>query len=315
VSTVQDRDEQAIGKYLDRLDPNAANRRTVEQRPPTIVAQQRRLPGKPQPASEFLAEYQEHNGKRRERIPGPLWVFWAPDPNDIFRWRIQLDCGCVEERIKHSLGDDDKPISTIATASDFDPLSREWLPPGEFLCSGKHRKRAKPIRDIADWGERTVREFAADPIEPPDMWANEPDIWAVIRHPEPHKSAFWKALLGCGHFADVVTDVGWKPEDGPTYPTPKRLEEMRAEVADLDRWHKRLLAAGWPRPAPFRECYMCSVVRKLVAYEPVDWVAPRPKPIKLPKPKPPSRKSLEARLKTLQAEAEQLREQLKSLDE
>jgi hypothetical protein len=116
---------------------------------------------------QFFAEYQEHTTKRRERIPGPLWVFWAPDPKDIFRWRIQLDCGCVEERIKHSLrggDDDDKPSSGIATASDFNPLSREWLPPGEFLCSGKHRKRAQPIRDVGDWGERQVREFPADPV-------------------------------------------------------------------------------------------------------------------------------------------------------
>jgi hypothetical protein len=59
---------------------------------------------------------------------------------------------------------------------------------------------------------------------------------------------------------------------------------------------------------------MCSVVRKLVAYEP-DWVAPRPKPIKLPTPKPPSLKSLQARLTKLEAEAEQLRDQLKKLDE
>ena len=34
---------------------------------------------------------------------------------------------------------------------------------------------------------------------------------------------------------------------------------------------------------------MCAVVRKLVAYEPVDWVALRPKSIKLPQPKPLSR--------------------------
>jgi hypothetical protein len=60
---MRDRDEQAIQKYLDKLDPNAANRRTVEQRPPAIVAQQRQLPGKPKPAGEFLAEYQERNGK------------------------------------------------------------------------------------------------------------------------------------------------------------------------------------------------------------------------------------------------------------
>ncbi len=216
---MRDRDDQGIRKYLDNLDPNAVNRRSVEQRPPAIVAQQRRLPGKPQSVDEFLAEYKEHTKKRRERIPAPLWVFWAPDPEDIFRWRIQLDCGCAEERIKHSLTDDDgKPTSTIVTASDLDGLSREGLPPGEFLCSGKHRKRVKPIRNIADWGERKVREFPADPVEPPEMWADHPDIWAVIRHPKPHKSAFWKALLVCGHFADVVTDVDWKPEDGPTYP-------------------------------------------------------------------------------------------------
>src|SRR3954449_9470596 len=40
------------------------------------------------------------------------------------------------------------------------------------------------------------------------------------------------------------------PRTAPTYPTAKRLEEMRAEETDLDVWHKRLLAAGWPRPAP-----------------------------------------------------------------
>jgi hypothetical protein len=54
---------------------------------------------------------------------------------------------------------------------------------------------------------------------------------------------------------------------------------------------------------------------KLVAYEPVDWGAPKPKPIKPPTPKPPSRKSLQARLKKLDAETKQLREQLKALDE
>jgi hypothetical protein len=79
-------------EHLGKVDANAANRRVVGQRPPTIVARQRRLPGKPQPG-QVLAEYQERNAKRRERIPGPLWVFWAPDPKDVFRWRIQLDCG------------------------------------------------------------------------------------------------------------------------------------------------------------------------------------------------------------------------------
>ncbi|OBH47303.1 hypothetical protein [Mycobacterium mantenii] len=305
---------ETIEKYLDKVLPGTSNRHTVEQRPPAIEAKQRRLPGKPRPADVVLAEYESRNRKRREHIKPPLWRFWAPDPSDVFRWRIELDCGCIEERLKNSYCAEGKvkPDSTIATSSDFDGLAQEWLPPGEFLCCGKHRKRLKPIRNVADWGYCEVREFPADPVEPPQMWADHPDIWAVIQHPEPHKSAFWKTLLDCGHFADVVTDVDWKPEDGPTHPTPERLKEMRAEMAELDRWHKHLLDAGWPRPAPFHECYMCSVVRRLVAYEPIDWVSPRPKPVKPMKPKP-SRTALERRLQKLESDAAQLREQLRNL--
>jgi hypothetical protein len=193
-------------------------------------------------------------------------------------------------------------------------LSASRLPPGEFLCSGKHRQRVKPIRDIVDWGQRRVVDFSADPVEPPEMWADHPETWSKIRHSQPHQSAFWKSLLDCGHFAEVCTDVDWKPEDGPSYPTPERLAEMRAEPVDWDRWNKRLLAAGFPRPAPFQECFICTKVRRLMAYEPVNWVAPRPKPIKPVKPKPVSRETLERRLKKLEAEAAALRKQLKQAD-
>ena len=51
-----------------------------------------------------------------------------------------------------------------------------------------------------------------------------------------------------------------------------------------------------------------------MAYEPVDWVAPRPKPIKPVKPKPVSRKALERQLKKLEAEAAAVRKQLKQAD-
>jgi hypothetical protein len=51
---------------------------------------------------------------------------------------------------------------------------------------------------------------------------------------------------------------------------------------------------------------MCSVVRKLVAHEPVDWVATRPKPIKLPKPDPPSRKFGEHSLKPVLSEPDSI---------
>jgi hypothetical protein len=81
---------------------------------------------------------------------------------------------------------------------------------------------------------------------------------AVIRHPKPRKSAFWKTLLLCGYFADVVTDVDGKHKDRPTYPTFEGPEEMRTERADLDRWHKRGLGRHGPDarrrcpPAPQR---------------------------------------------------------------
>jgi hypothetical protein len=52
--------------------------------------------------------------------------------------------------------------------------------------------------------------------------------------------------------------------------------------------------------------------RTLVAYEPVGWLAPPPKPLKPVKPKPVPRKTLERRLKKLESEAAQLREELKN---
>jgi hypothetical protein len=44
-----------------------------------------------------LREYEEFNARRRKRIPAVLWPFWAPDPDQFYRWRVQLDCGCIRE--------------------------------------------------------------------------------------------------------------------------------------------------------------------------------------------------------------------------
>jgi hypothetical protein len=59
---------------------------------PAKVAAERRLPGRAQPGEEVLAEYREFNSRRRARIPSVLWVFWAPEPDDLYRWRVELDC-------------------------------------------------------------------------------------------------------------------------------------------------------------------------------------------------------------------------------
>jgi hypothetical protein len=57
----------------------------------------RRLPGRARPREEVLREYQESNAKVRRNIPAVLWEFFAPDPDQFYRWRVQLDCGCINE--------------------------------------------------------------------------------------------------------------------------------------------------------------------------------------------------------------------------
>jgi hypothetical protein len=57
----------------------------------------RRLPGRARPREGVLREYQEFNAKVRKNIPAVLWDFLAPDPDQLYRWRVQLDCGCIKE--------------------------------------------------------------------------------------------------------------------------------------------------------------------------------------------------------------------------
>lgn len=54
------------------------------------VAVLRRLPGAARPRAEALREYEEFNARRRKRIAAVLWQFWAPDPDQFYRWRVQL---------------------------------------------------------------------------------------------------------------------------------------------------------------------------------------------------------------------------------
>jgi hypothetical protein len=55
--------------------------------PAPAAAVLRRPPGKARPREDVLREYRDLNAKRRSRIPAPLWPFWAPDPDEYYRWR------------------------------------------------------------------------------------------------------------------------------------------------------------------------------------------------------------------------------------
>jgi hypothetical protein len=79
--------------------------------------------------------------------------------------------------------------------------------------------------------------------------------------------------------------------------------------ADEEEYWRRMYAEHHPDPAPFTRCHTCACIRTIAAYERVGWLAGKKTPIK---PKPAPRKSLERRLRKLESEAAQLREQLKT---
>ena len=111
-------------------------------------------------------------------------------------------------------------------------------------------------------------------------------------------------MLSCGHVTEVpVSDLGWKPADGPARVSAGRLREMTTEFEELraqqpgtqdlrEREHiQRMLAEGWPSPAPEALCYTCPGARVIVACQRIGLLVPRtpePKPAK-----PPSQASLQ----------------------
>jgi hypothetical protein len=189
------------------------------------------------------------------------------------------------------------------------------LPVGQLICA--HDEKAYgPYQRIVEWGRRREESFPPDPQEPPE-WA-EPELWAKIRRDEPSTSAFWTVTLSCGHATDVVTDVDWKPDDGPQRVSEQRRREMLAEVHameagegdvdDADHAHFRhMVDDGWPRPQPEQRCWTCPRARRIVACQRVGWLVPRRTPA-------PSRTGLEQRLRRAEAEADRLRAQLAQLD-
>jgi len=293
-------------------------------------AVRRKLAGKSKPREEVLQAYEEANADRRSRIEQKfghgthvLWQFWAPNPDEMFRWRVELDCGCIHDDLSRS---EDRPPHE---ARWLDPVNRVWLPAGQVWCvCDTTRSAPKPYRRIAVWEERREETFPADPVELPDyLSSEETHVWAKIRHDEPHSTAFWRVTLSCGHVDDhAVTAIDWKPEDGPwrMAADSPRLREMEqwwlseerdSEERDPELWehYLRMIAEGWPIPQTEKDCFVCKHARRVVAYEPIGPLVPKPK---LPKPpRKPSRESLERRLAQVQAEAEKLQEQLAADDE
>ncbi|MBT2438779.1 hypothetical protein J7E93_01280 [Streptomyces sp. ISL-36] len=310
---------QRIGDAMGAL-PTSSRHLSLEGRPPPDTPTLRRLPGKARPRKDVLLECEAEAAEMRGYIPRVLWGFLIPDLTRVFRWRVQLDCGCIPEVLTREDGPPPHEMRWKEHAHG------SQLPPGQMICWHDDSPPA-PYRMIAEWGERSEVTLPASPVEPPD--GIDPKVWAVIRHDEPHTSAFWKVTLTCGHAGEAVApNLNWTPASGPRQARPDRVLQMCADFeqawhdnpelqAEQDRDHtRRMLADGWPTPRPEQLCHSCPQVRMILAYERVGWLVPRrQKAEKTESSAPtPSHPALERRLQRAEAVAERLRAELDQLE-
>ncbi|MFI0734154.1 hypothetical protein ACH4S9_34925 [Streptomyces sp. NPDC021225] len=264
-----------------------------------------------------MREFEESNAKLRERLPPTLGALLVPEAGQCYRWRVQLDCGCIDEVL--TLGEESLPIDRQWRGPEYERLQKR-----QMLCVHDDAPPAQ-YRDIVEWGERREVTFPADPVEP--RGGMDPHTWALIRHDEPHASAFWKVTLACGHITDVIApELQWKPEGGPRLCRAERVEEMTKEFEEYcastptaldhrEQGHmRRMLSQGWPSPEPECLCYTCPYVRWIVAYQRIGWLIPRAtEPKRQQSQTTASRAGLERRLRHAEAEAQRLRSQLAEL--
>lgn len=278
-----------------------------------------RVPGRARPRAQVMADFEESVAELKRRYHSALWPVILPKPEEMHRWRIQLECGCTREVL--TSGRDDFPDSR----SWHDVLSGRPLPLGEYWCSNDHGDVEDVYRGIVEWIDSSVKEFPADPEECPED--EDPEYWTIARRPEPHSSAFWRVRLACGHFDDhVPTDVEWKPEKGAILVSEQRAAEMRGEFEALwsvlgdEAWPEegperdhtlRMLDQRWPKPEPERRCLVCRYAQRITGYQRIGWLVPRTDVKKAAEKRATAaREKAERRLAMIEEEAAQLREQL-----
>jgi hypothetical protein len=85
--------------------------------------------------------------------------YTAPAPENLFRWRVQLDCGCIHELL--TFGDD----KASHEHQWRDAVGFNLLPAGQLMCWHEEQRRSVPYRDITEWG---ARKGEPSPDEQPD---------------------------------------------------------------------------------------------------------------------------------------------------
>lgn len=281
---------------------------------PTHGARLRRLSGGVGPRAQALKNYEQ----RRQQVPsavGPaLANLMLPEPAVVYRWRVQLSCGCVQGAL--TFGEDRFPDDEM-----YDCAGAR-LPKGQMACRAGHKTTpTTPYRSVEAWHSRTVTEYPADPVEPP-AGCNDA-AWSALRECEPCSMAPWTATLSCGHIGSVPAPLDWDPSQPPRRLSTQQLQ-LRVQnlekylaacpadtpdaVATRDHW-LRMLGAGWPEPRTEIDCWTCTVVHQIEAYDRIGPLAYEP----TPPTKAHRRAKLEQRLQDAEDEAARLRRQLGDL--
>ena len=320
--------QQRVATLLNVERFTARNRESYQPHPasspPPLGLSRRKLArGKTEITNnKFLQEYRQSWDEGLARTP--LFSLWYGAPEDIFRWRIEFDCGCIEDRCTSS----DDPQSLL-DAQQQNPYvyrdGKEKLPPGEYLCHGEHPQQDDlPLREVTSWDEYIGEKvIPADPVAPPDWWVEMDRELALAIRWEDHRRANpktiveWTATLTCGHGMKTAKPLDWTPKQGVVRSPEKaaRLRERNAEDGfEPNGWLSKVIAAECPDDGHGMDCGLCPIVRRPVAYQPLGWLVER-KASKPPRKVKSPEELLQARLRKAEHEVAQIRAEIKRLQE
>lgn len=238
-----------------------------------IVPVERKLPGTPIPKDQLVADWE--GLQHRSRMKGPVVSFLFDVhysvPENIYQWRVQLDCGCARDVVTHQhsekeRADDVARLGDLADEYHFGirrPSQREIQEAKESITrevvedvKARYAGRESSVRPgrLSIYGRARLdagQFLCQDPNCPKDRafggpvrdiveWVRRRDDLHVQRPleidgetiGEVRECAVWDVILSCGHFDQRLTDPDWDPADGPVRKKTKNQRSL-AEVLEV----------------------------------------------------------------------------------
>jgi hypothetical protein len=281
------------------------------------------LAATPRPAAAVLRLYMPYYEQLlRYNLSIREFIEQRDAPQQVFRWLVELDCGCVTDALtsghvaahvemdellpsncvfERFLGEHESGASTdnvLLFSYGVTWKYSNWTK-GFAWCAGHGHDT--PVRDIVEWLERKER----------------PTFRSKYTDKELGPYASWTVKLSCGHYGhSAISELDWRPEQGVEERTDFVAKiRQRLASADLDEETRRtleqMLDTDRTEPRSREDCPTCAYTRRVVGCRPVGPLA-KPKPVLRAKepPKPSSRRTLIRRLNAAEADVARLREQL-----